>query len=137
MDKESIITTVREYCEEYKEIIGVYLFGSVAKDKFNNQSDIDIALMLDDKLDKLSVFDFKLQIAVGLEELLDREVDVVIFSNADLRLKHQILKGQLIIGKDNKLRVRKESEALSNYLDMKYFYNMYESELGRKFTDGK
>ena len=65
--------------------------------------------------------------------LLGCEVDLIIFSQANLRLQHQIIRGELIIGKDNIQRVRREQRALDQYLDMRYFYEMYEKGLGKGF----
>lgn len=130
-NKEEIVEVIKEYFSVHKGIIAVYLFGSVARGTFNKKSDVDIALMLDKGLDKIDIFDLKLKIAVDLEQLLGVEVDIVIFNDANLRLKHQILKGELVIGENNPLRVKKESRAVSEYLDMRYFYDVYEEGMLR------
>ncbi|MCK8817145.1 nucleotidyltransferase domain-containing protein [Natroniella sulfidigena] len=136
LDKDRVVEIIRKYCSQNQDIVAVYLFGSLARGTFNQNSDVDIALMLNPNLDKLEAFDLKLEIALDLEKSLGVEVDVVIFSNADLRLKHQIIKGDLIIGKNNKLRVREESKAVTQYLDMRYFYDQYEEQAGKEFTHG-
>ncbi|MBM7557338.1 type VII toxin-antitoxin system MntA family adenylyltransferase antitoxin [Halanaerobacter jeridensis] len=136
IDKSNVKKIIKEYCAKNKNIIAVYLFGSLARGTFSKNSDIDLSLMVNRELNKMEKFNLKLEVAVDLEELLDREVDIIIFSNADLRLKHQIIKGELILGKNNKLRVREESKAVSEYLDMKYFYDKYEEELGKGFLNG-
>jgi predicted nucleotidyltransferase len=136
MDKESIVGIIKKYCKKNKDIIAVYLFGSLVKGSFNQNSDVDVALIINPELDKLEAFDIKLKVAMNLEELLGIEVDVIIFSNADLRLKHQVIKGKLIIGKNNNFRVKEESKAVNEYLDMKHFYNTYEDNMGKEFING-
>ena len=134
--KKKIIKKIKKYFNELDKVIAVYLFGSLAKETFNDNSDIDLALMLEDDLDKVTVFDLKLKVMGELESLLDYEVDIVIFSQADLRLQHQIIKGQLLKGKDNKQRVKREQKSLDQYLDMKYFYDRYEEKLGKGLEYG-
>ncbi|MCK8825742.1 type VII toxin-antitoxin system MntA family adenylyltransferase antitoxin [Fuchsiella alkaliacetigena] len=136
LNKAEIKRVIKEYCLQNKNIIAVYIFGSFIRGTFNQNSDIDLALMLKAELDKMAAFDLKLKVATELEELLGIEVDTVIFSRADLRLKQQIIKGELIIGKKNKLRVRRESRVVDDYLDMKYFYDLYEQNLGKGFRNG-
>mgnify|MGYP006284829349 CR=1 FL=1 len=133
---KKIIKKIKKYFNELDKVIAVYLFGSLAKETFNDNSDIDLALMLEDDLDKVTVFDLKLKVMGELESLLDYEVDIVIFSQADLRLQHQIIKGQLLKGKDNKQRVKREQKSLDQYLDMKYFYDRYEEKLGKGLEYG-
>ncbi|SDL04000.1 type VII toxin-antitoxin system MntA family adenylyltransferase antitoxin [Halarsenatibacter silvermanii] len=122
------------YFQGKPEIIAVYLFGSLADgadDKFSLNSDIDVALMLKEE-GALPTFDYRLQVMTELADILQREVDVIIFSRADLRLKHQILKGELLIGRDSKERIRREKRSRQKYLDMRYFYDIYEEKLGKE-----
>mgnify|MGYP006302265781 FL=1 len=52
----------------------------MARGTFNKNSDIDLSLMVDSKLDEMGKFNLKLEVAVDLEELLNREVDIIIFN---------------------------------------------------------
>jgi len=97
IDKDNIIAIIKNYCVKNRDIIAVYLFDSLARGTFTKNSDIDLSLMVNSELDEVEKFNLKLEVAVDLEELLDKEIDVIIFSNADLRLKHQIIKGELIL----------------------------------------
>ena len=124
--KEKLIS----YFKNKPEIIAVYLFGSLTGDNFSDRSDIDIALMLKDN-EKLTAFNYRLQVMTELEGLLQREVDVIIFSRGDLRLQHQILKGELLIGHNSQERVRRETHSRQKYLDMRYFFDIYEEKLGK------
>lgn len=136
INKEKLINIIKDYCNDCQEIKAVYLFGSLLTRKFNKNSDIDIALLVNPKLSETEKFKLKLDTAAKLESLLEIEVDVVIFSMASLRLKYQIIKGKLIFERDRSLRIKKEMITIDNYLDMKYFYQVYEKQMGKGFVDG-
>ena len=136
VDKEIIIQNLKKYFLKQTEVIAVYIFGSFNRGTFNNSSDIDVALMLNEDYDKFAAFNLKLRVKEELEKLLTYEVDVIIFSQVNLRLQHQILKGELILGKNNIKRIRREQRAIDQYLDMRYFYDIYEDKLGKGFYDG-
>lgn len=131
LNKEDIIKKLKKYFLTRKEIIAVYLFGSLIKGNFTDKSDIDLGVMLVDNYDKVEAFNLKLEMIEELENLFDCKVDILIFSQVSLRLQHQILKGKLISGSDNKQRIRREQRMLDNYLDMRYFYDLYEEKLGK------
>ena len=124
---------IKKHCCKKEDIKAVYLFGSRADGTYRSDSDIDLSIMVNPELDKVEAFDLKLDVAVELEELLGIKVDVVVFSFADLRLKHQILRGQLLVGKKNIYRIEKEAEAVREYLDMKPRYEYYEKLMGKGF----
>lgn len=130
--KEVVIQKLRKYFLTRGEVIAVYVFGSLVRGTFTDNSDIDLGLMLKDNQDKISAFDLKLELMEELENLLDCEVDIVIFSQADLRMQHQMLKGELILGRDNRQRIRREQRLLDMYFDMRYFYDQYEEKLGKE-----
>ncbi len=129
--KEVVMQKLRKYFLTRREVIAVYVFGSLVRGTFTDNSDIDLGLMLKDDQDKISAFDLKLELMEELENLLDCEVDIVIFSQADLRMQHQMLKGELILGKNNRQRIRREQRLLDMYFDMRYFYDQYEEKLGK------
>ena len=128
--KKHIKENLINHFQSKPEIIAVYLFGSLTGDNFSDNSDIDVALMLKDN-ENLPAFDYRLQVMTELEDILQRDVDVIIFSRADLRLQHQILKGELLIGHNSKERVRRETQSRQEYLDMRYFFDIYEEKLGK------
>lgn len=133
MNKNMIIKEIKDYFAEKDEIIAVYLFGSLSKENYKKDSDIDIALMIKDRENKVEEFDYRLKVINELEKLLNSEVDIIIFSHVNLKMQHQILSGELILANDNRQRVEMEKSSLKRYLDMKYFYKIYEDKLGRGF----
>lgn len=103
-----------------EEIISCWLFGSYAKNKQNNLSDIDIAILLDvnavcvqsDALYKLKILDLL------LGALETNNVDLVVINTAPPLLKHRIVtQGVLCFDKQPILQRRFTVKALNEFLD--------------------
>lgn len=126
MDKENIITKIKEYFSPIEEVITVYLFGSLVKGKDNKNSDIDIALLFLNKISTQTRFDKKLQFISDLEKIFCRKVDIVDLNEADLYFIHQVmLSKKIILDKDINYRVSFEVSRRKSYFDRKPFYNLY------------
>ena len=85
MTKRDILNTLKEYKEKNKsryQIERIGIFGSAAKDKMNEKSDIDIVVELA-RQDLLNI--------VGLEETLYYPIDIVSY-RANM---NQFLKGRI------------------------------------------
>lgn len=67
-------TQLQEICEKW-QIIELALFGSVLRDDFNSQSDVDILVSFADQA-KITFFDLN-TIEEQLSKLFDRPVDLV------------------------------------------------------------
>jgi predicted nucleotidyltransferase len=114
-------------CENHREIIAAYVFGSRAMGKYKRGSDVDIALLLNDR----EARDFQyLEFKVKLERALNINVDLIILNNAGEILKHQIRKnGKIIFERNSKMR--KQWEVLSRKLfqDFLYLHRIYMKKL--------
>lgn len=100
--KEEILKII--YSDEFKDIFlnnninNVIVFGSLSKDGFNEESDIDIAVIGEEKI-KSSV---DLKISLELEELLNRSIDFIDINDDEIDniIKIEALNSDLIILKD-------------------------------------
>lgn len=90
-NKKEIKNKIRDYFTERNDISAVYIFGSFNTERFNQNSDLDLAVIYSERLDKFKKFDLKLELMAELEKLIDLKVDIVDFENVDLKFKHQIL----------------------------------------------
>ena len=82
-------------------------------------SDIDIAVMSTCRIDDFT----KAEMETELSMLLHRDVDLIVFHQADILLHHPILKyGQLVYEKDFSERVRQETIARREYLDSRFLF---------------
>ena len=67
-----------------------WVFGSVATGKRSTDSDIDIAILFIEGLDKQARFNMRLDIAVELSGLTGWEFDVIDMQASPLFLQHQV-----------------------------------------------
>ncbi len=106
---------------EYKDIIFAYIFGSYAQNKIREDSDIDIAIYLKNKLD----IDTYLEIKMELSEATKREVDVVILNDATPLLKYEIYKNNILLfTRDETIESNYKVKTLFEYDDMKKYLDL-------------
>ncbi len=65
----------------------IYLFGSYAKHRENDESDIDVAVLCEEKINPVKLFN--LQLSLG--QLVDRDVDLIDMSIIDIPFKIEII----------------------------------------------
>ncbi len=82
---------------EHEDIVGCYVFGSVARGDAGNMSDVDLAVLLELTSDS-NLFTRRLQILRTIAEMLGTDrVDLIVLNDAPVALAYKILKeGQLI-----------------------------------------
>ncbi len=90
---------VIDFIDKYN-ITTIIMFGSITNNEFNQESDIDLALLADDEI----ALDNILEIELFLEQFTNREIDVLDLKCKvlDLFVKINILNtGKVIYSKDN------------------------------------
>lgn len=108
-------------------INSVLIFGSAITEDFNEESDIDIAILGESKMTIKDV----LQLELFLEDLLQRNIDVIDLRNAnlDIFIKINILNsGKVIYSMDN----NKILEKLKEEVDWYYRENEYYFECRKR-----
>lgn len=124
-DNSNTVNTVnyKKVFSKYPTIITAYLFGSRARGSFSPISDYDFAVQLNDKTDKKTYTDLKLDLIGDLCRVLKTdEVDVVILNEAPILLKHRVLKDRKVLFCRSHLkRIRNEAKILIEYLDEKEY----------------
>ncbi len=111
--------------EKEPPVLFAYLFGSYARGKQTDGSDIDVAVYLD-RLEKDPLYSSRL--ALKIENALESKIsaDVRILNGARLRFRHQVLKfGKLIYSKDEKARIDFEVHSIRRYMDFKPYLDRY------------
>ncbi len=112
-----------------------YLFGSVARNQYNKESDIDIAIKFKNKYSKMDEIFIRGEIIDIGKAYFKRNVDIVSLDNAPIALKYEIIKdGILLI--DCYERVSIESLIIREYFDFKYFSDIYDKEIIKRLKDG-
>jgi uncharacterized protein len=72
---ERYISDIKILCQKNK-VKSLYVFGSVLTDRFTDKSDIDLIVEIDSK-DPLEYSDNYFNLKFALEELLDRQIDLL------------------------------------------------------------
>jgi len=83
-DKDKIQRMIVDILKERKEITFAYLHGSFVKDGFR---DIDIAIYLNEAMDKKNILKYELFLERVLEDELSLPVDVRVLNNAPLSFR--------------------------------------------------
>ncbi len=81
MDKDKVIALIREHEDELRAagVLGLSLFGSVARDEATEESDIDILVTLEDQVlqSGFGYFGTLGRLKEQLEEMTGKPVDVI------------------------------------------------------------
>lgn len=100
--KEDILRLVKS--NEFKEIFkrnnieNVIIFGSLTKDDFNEESDIDIAIIGENKISDI----VDLNLTLELEDFLGRSIDLIDINDEEIEniIKIEALNSDMVIIKD-------------------------------------
>ena len=114
--------TLKEYLKNNKSILFGYLFGSYANKTHNLNSDVDIALFLED-----TSLDNRLQIIYELSKIFKKDVDLVVLNEVkNIYLLENILKDSIVL-KDSEQRFDFEVLRQHDILDYKEFKRMIDA----------
>ena len=118
-----------EYFSSKDSIILAYLFGSTVRGDTGRLSDVDIGVLLDEKLSKKDRFDLELKLMGEIAALIKKnKIDLVVLNDAPLLLAHNIIKDGIILKSDETERVKFETKILSMYMDEKYYIKRHTEE---------
>lgn len=115
---ETIRHRVETVLAKDPDVILGYLFGSAAQGKMTQLSDIDVAVLVADRVSVGEVLD---RIAEALSRALGTDaIDVVGLNRAPEPLKYRVVRdGILLSSRSPRIRERFESDAVRRYLDIK------------------
>lgn len=107
-----------------KRVIFAYLFGSQARGQSGPGSDVDIAVYLDEGLNRDDRFDLRLRLIGDLSVILQTDgVDLLLLRDLPLFFQYRIVReGKLIFCKDELQRIRFEFRVMSLFFDRQYYY---------------
>lgn len=131
------ISLIVKYFSQDEEVMLAYLYGSYAKGNADIRSDVDIALLVRQKPRLIT----KKEIAYALEIeniIKNTEVDVRILNDSPLAFQYQVVKkGRLIFCRNQRLRVRYESNLINEYLDFKPYIEYYDRCMYKNIKEGQ
>lgn len=108
LDKNRLVQAVQNLLPEVRL---VYLFGSQTDGSATLTSDIDVAVLLEKKLDPVARFDLEQTLAIEFSQ----DVDLVDLLTASTVLQNQvIMKGELLFGSEDE-QTKFEMQVMSMY----------------------
>jgi len=108
---DQIETVCKKIIEELNPQL-IYLFGSYAKNKENDESDIDVAVFCKEKIDPVKLFN--LQLSLG--QLVNRDVDLIDMADIDIPFKIEIISAHYpLFELSSELRYEFEMNTISQY----------------------
>ncbi|MEK7308027.1 MAG: nucleotidyltransferase domain-containing protein, partial [Nitrospirota bacterium] len=121
MNLQSDIKRIINYFKDRDEISALYIFGSAVNGKEIAESDVDIAVLINDhKKGRRTYESLRKTYYAASPKLSIRPVDIVIMNTAPPFLKHRIIKtGKVLFDRNKRLRTRFTANAIIEYFDYK------------------
>lgn len=120
---ESLTSTLRNFLTKETDVVLAYLFGSQVEGKTGPLSDVDIAVLLSDKVKRTDYPEKIMYLTERLMSLLQTDlVDVVILNHADPVLLFEVTtKGILVFERQASLSAELKLKAIKRRLDSARF----------------
>lgn len=132
LNKDEIIRRIESVLRRYRGVLFGYLFGSVAEGFEREDSDVDVAIYLDEKLSDEESFKLELEIGAELESNLKRKVDLIPLNRAHPLLAFKAIQGEVAMERDPVKRSLIASKIMSRYYDFRHFFKFCKREMARR-----
>ena len=115
----ALVARLSEALEPRAEILEAYLFGSHARGQARPDSDIDVAVYIDEERAEDGDWGYRAELATVLMAALRADdVDVVVLNRAPVLLYHRVLRdGVRLVSRDLRATTARAGQALSRYFD--------------------
>jgi len=121
MCNEKLKDKIIEYFQDKKEVITVYLYGSIVTGKDAMNSDVDIALLTNPYKNLMESQRARVRYQTEISRLIERKVDLVFLQEAGELLSYQILSnGQVVVETDKKIHRSFRAYRLIKCLDFQF-----------------
>ena len=135
MTRKELIKKIHNYFSNKKEVTAVYLYGSYARNEQKDGSDIDLAVLFFDNIDKR--FYLLLEYKHDLSEILQKKVELQELNNIRIDFAYRVLEEGIKIQANNeKFRINFEVKTMQGYFDLKPFFDEYYSVLRKQSLRG-
>jgi len=122
---ENIEETVKKVLNEKEYILFAYLFGSQATGHTNTNSDVDVAVYINEECQE-KFFDIRLKLMEEINRATKKEADVIILNTAPPFLRFVIIEeGKILINRDLSKEIDFKLKAMSEYFDYKITFEKY------------
>ena len=115
------IKRITDYFKGRDEVSALYIFGSASNNKETSESDIDIAVLINDRKKGRKTYESLKKTYSSVSPGFSlRPIDIVVLNTAPPFLKHRIIKtGKVLFDRNRRLRVRFAANAIIEYFDYK------------------
>ena len=119
------------------EVLEAYLFGSHARGKARPDSDVDVAVYIDETAADEGHWGYRAELTTHLMAALGTDdVDVVVLNQAPILLYHRVLRdGVRLLSRDLRATTGRAGQALSRYFD--FLPQLDKMDAARRFVAGK
>jgi hypothetical protein len=123
IDIKQIENIISSHCFSHPAVMAAYIFGSAANNKAGENSDVDVAVLLDySKSGSFSLLSF----IAELEKAIGCPVDGVILNHSEDKLKFEVRRsGRLVFDRMPVFRKKFEIMGRKSYEDFLYLHNRY------------
>ncbi|GIV78834.1 nucleotidyltransferase domain-containing protein [Litorilinea aerophila] len=138
-ETEDRLQALVTYFQGQPDVRLIYLFGSHARQQARQQSDLDIAILLDERdRTPFELLERRLDLTARAAEIVRGPVDVVLLNRASLLLQGQVLKeGRLLYAADKATQVEYEARARALYFDFLPRLRQHREALLKAAREGK
>lgn len=114
------------------------LFGSRARGDNSENSDVDIAILLDDNyFEEINPLELRSELMVYYSDHLNNECDVILINEANSLLKYQIVKyGEIIYISDKLGYSTFYSKIVREHFDFRYYKNLHYDRMMERIVKG-
>ena len=131
-----IVDRLSEALAPREEILEAYLFGSHARGKARSDSDVDVAVYIDEALADNGNWGYRAELTTDLMVALGtNDVDVVVLNKAPILLCHRVLRdGVRFLSRDLRATTTRAGQALSRYFD--FLPQLDKMDAARRYAAG-
>lgn len=126
MDRSRILADLQQLLGAEPRVVAAWLFGSLARDEAGPGSDVDVGILCHRRGSGPVDLEFVERLRGQIEDVLRREVDLVVLDDAPADLVYRVLRdGVLLAERDPRARVEFQLAARNEYFDLLPILEMY------------
>jgi len=125
-----------EYFRNKDNIVLAYLFGSTIRGNTGRLSDVDIAILVNEKSFEKKHLDIELETLSEITLLIKKDkIDLILLNEAPLLLAYNVIKHGVILKSIEIERVKFETKIISMYLDQQYYIKRHNEISLNRFAE--
>ncbi len=130
------LAAMAEHLARQPDVVVSYLFGSVARGRAHKLSDVDVAVLFDERVKGEECVERQLQLMADLEVHANREVQVVVLNRASPLLQYQAVRHGLLLHQRSRAeRIAYEVKVRKIYFDVKPMLDFHTHMLFRQIKE--